>query len=97
MTSTREFACDPGGRLDTTRAEPAFGFRAGTDLANALARTVDWYRAHMSANECAWYSVGKHEASHKGPPDAVLFKEHRFACHLGQIKPEGTVALKLTA
>ena len=34
----------PRRRLDTTRAERAFGFRAGTDLATGLARTVAWYR-----------------------------------------------------
>jgi GDP-L-fucose synthase len=34
----------PRRRLDTTRAERAFGFRAGTDLATGLARTIAWYR-----------------------------------------------------
>ena len=34
----------PRRRLDTTRAERAFGFCAGTDLATGLARTVAWYR-----------------------------------------------------
>ena len=34
----------PRRRLDTSRAEQAFGFRAGTDLAVGLERTVAWYR-----------------------------------------------------
>ena len=34
----------PRRRLDTSRAEQAFGFRAGTDLAIGLERTVAWYR-----------------------------------------------------
>jgi GDP-L-fucose synthase len=39
----------PGGqprrRLDTSRAEALFGFRARVSLREGIARTVDWYRA----------------------------------------------------
>ncbi len=31
--------------LDTSRAEQAFGFRAGTDLREGLRQTIDWYRS----------------------------------------------------
>lgn len=34
----------PRRKLDTSRAESAFGFRASTDFPVGLARTVDWYR-----------------------------------------------------
>jgi GDP-L-fucose synthase len=34
----------PRRRLDTHRAEKAFGFRAQTDLETGLARTIAWYR-----------------------------------------------------
>ena len=34
----------PRRRLDPTRAEHAFGFRAGTDLVSGIARTIAWYR-----------------------------------------------------
>jgi GDP-L-fucose synthase len=33
----------PRRRLDTSRAEELFGFRARTPLREGLARTVDWY------------------------------------------------------
>lgn len=36
-------------RLETSRAERAFGFRASTPFAEGLARTVAWYRAQPSA------------------------------------------------
>ncbi|HXH09773.1 MAG TPA: GDP-L-fucose synthase [Alphaproteobacteria bacterium] len=39
----------PRRMLDTTRAERAFGFRARTDFATGLARTVIWYREQIGA------------------------------------------------
>jgi GDP-L-fucose synthase len=36
----------PRRRLDTTRAEALFGFRASTPLREGLERTIAWYRAH---------------------------------------------------
>ena len=41
----------PRRRLDATRAEQLFGFRAGTTLRNGLERTIAWYReaAHVAA------------------------------------------------
>jgi GDP-L-fucose synthase len=41
----------PRRQLDATRAEKLFGFRAGTDLRDGLAGTIDWYRssAHLHA------------------------------------------------
>jgi GDP-L-fucose synthase len=36
----------PRRRLDTTRAESAFGFRASTDFRDGLRRTIDWYTEH---------------------------------------------------
>lgn len=46
-------ASKPNGQprrgLDTSRAERAFGFRARTDFAEGLARTVAWYRAQAGA------------------------------------------------
>jgi len=36
----------PRRRLDVTRAEERFGFRAGVDLRDGLARTIAWYREH---------------------------------------------------
>jgi len=36
----------PRRRLDTSRAERLFGFRAGVDLDEGLRRTIDWYRRH---------------------------------------------------
>ncbi len=35
----------PRRRLDTTRAETEFGFRAAVPLREGLARTIEWYRA----------------------------------------------------
>jgi GDP-L-fucose synthase len=35
--------------LDTSRAEREFGFRAGTDLREGLAQTIEWYRASRQA------------------------------------------------
>ena len=35
----------PRRKLDTTRAETLFGFRARTPLREGIARTVAWYRA----------------------------------------------------
>ena len=41
----------PRRRLDATRAEQLFGFRAGTPLREGLERTIAWYReaAHVAA------------------------------------------------
>jgi GDP-L-fucose synthase len=39
----------PRRRLDTTRAEQRFGFRAATPFAQGLRETVAWYRANRSA------------------------------------------------
>jgi GDP-L-fucose synthase len=39
----------PRRKLDTSRAERAFGFRARTDFATGLERTVDWYRKQIGA------------------------------------------------
>jgi GDP-L-fucose synthase len=39
----------PRRKLDTSRAERAFGFRARTDFATGLARTVAWYREQVCA------------------------------------------------
>ena len=36
----------PRRRLETSRAERLFGFRATTPLRDGLERTVAWYRAH---------------------------------------------------
>ena len=36
----------PRRRLDTTRAEELFGFRAAVPLREGIARTVAWYRGH---------------------------------------------------
>jgi GDP-L-fucose synthase len=35
----------PRRKLDTTRAEERFGFRAEVALRDGLRRTIDWYRA----------------------------------------------------
>jgi GDP-L-fucose synthase len=37
----------PRRRLDTSRAENAFGFRARTDFVEGLDRTIQWYRDHF--------------------------------------------------
>lgn len=39
----------PRRRLDTSRAEQAFGFRARVAFEEGLRRTVDWYRAAVNA------------------------------------------------
>ena len=36
----------PRRRLDVTRAEERFGFRARVGLREGLARTIAWYREH---------------------------------------------------
>jgi GDP-L-fucose synthase len=38
----------PRRRVDTRRAEAAFGWRARTTLEDGLARTVDWYLSHRA-------------------------------------------------
>jgi GDP-L-fucose synthase len=45
----------PRRRLDVSRAEPEFGFRAHTDLDAGLKATIDWYLAPAGASA----SVGK--------------------------------------
>jgi len=39
----------PRRRLDVSRAETLFGFRARTPLREGLEHTIAWYRAHMAA------------------------------------------------
>jgi GDP-L-fucose synthase len=39
----------PRRKLDTSRAEQLFGFRAATPLREGIARTVAWYREHAPA------------------------------------------------
>ncbi len=39
----------PRRQLDVTRADATFGFRSGTDFAEGLRRTVDWYLASRSS------------------------------------------------
>jgi GDP-L-fucose synthase len=39
----------PRRKLDASRAEECFGFRARTDLETGLARTVTWYQGHVAA------------------------------------------------
>jgi GDP-L-fucose synthase len=39
----------PRRRLDVTRAEERFGFRAGVDLREGLTRTIAWYREHKTS------------------------------------------------
>jgi GDP-L-fucose synthase len=39
----------PRRKLDTTRAEERFGFRAETPLREGLERTIAWYREHVAA------------------------------------------------
>ena len=53
----------PRRRLDVTRAEERFGFRAKTTFAEGLARTVAWYREH--AAEIATREA-QHAAAQKG-------------------------------
>ena len=38
----------PRRRLETTRAEHAFGFRACTQMREGLKRTIAWYRQHRT-------------------------------------------------
>lgn len=39
----------PRRRLDASRAEQLFGFRAATPLRDGLARTIAWYREHVAS------------------------------------------------
>jgi GDP-L-fucose synthase len=39
----------PRRKLDTDRAESAFGFRSHTTFEEGLRRTIDWYRAQLAA------------------------------------------------
>jgi GDP-L-fucose synthase len=39
----------PRRRLDVTRAEERFGFRASVDLREGLTRTIAWYREHKTS------------------------------------------------
>jgi GDP-L-fucose synthase len=43
----------PRRRLDTSRAEQAFGFRARVGFEEGLRRTVDWYVAELAAQPAA--------------------------------------------
>jgi len=43
---TRQPNGQPRRRLDVSRAEREFGFRASTSLDAGLAATIDWYRSH---------------------------------------------------
>ena len=38
----------PRRRLDTSRAEELFGFRAAVPLRDGIARTVAWYRSSVA-------------------------------------------------
>jgi len=38
----------PRRRLDTSRAEALFGFRANVELRDGIERTVAWFRAHSA-------------------------------------------------
>ena len=40
----------PRRKLDTSRAEELFGFRAGVTLRDGIPRTVAWYRAENPAH-----------------------------------------------
>ncbi|MCP9488173.1 MAG: hypothetical protein MSC30_20220, partial [Gaiellaceae bacterium MAG52_C11] len=40
----------PRRRLDVTRADELFGFRARTDFRKGLERTIAWYREHAPAH-----------------------------------------------
>ena len=40
----------PRRRLDVSRAEALFGFRAQTDFREGLERTIAWYREHAPAH-----------------------------------------------
>src|SRR5439155_25089737 len=39
----------PRRKLDTTKAEQEFGFRARMDFKNGLKKTVEWYESHREA------------------------------------------------
>jgi GDP-L-fucose synthase len=43
----------PRRRLDVSRAEKLFGFRASTPFREGLERTVSWYRSHLVAETAA--------------------------------------------
>jgi GDP-L-fucose synthase len=43
----------PRRRLDTTRAEKSFGFKASTSLEDGLRATIDWYVGHREQAERA--------------------------------------------
>ena len=46
----------PRRKLETSRAEELFGFRARTTLRDGLERTIAWYREHALAPADAWLS-----------------------------------------
>jgi GDP-L-fucose synthase len=50
----------PRRKLDTSRAERAFGFRARTDFVAGLARTVAWYREQMATSDVCSPIVVRH-------------------------------------
>jgi len=43
----------PRRKLDTTKAEREFGFRARVDFRNGLKKTVEWYESHRKASWAA--------------------------------------------
>jgi GDP-L-fucose synthase len=43
----------PRRKLDTSRADAAFGFRAEVTLVDGLTETIDWYRRHREEAEAA--------------------------------------------
>jgi GDP-L-fucose synthase len=43
----------PRRKLDTSRAEQLFGFRAHTTLRDGLERTIEWYRSHRASEAIA--------------------------------------------
>ncbi|HET7482310.1 MAG TPA: GDP-L-fucose synthase [Actinomycetota bacterium] len=45
----------PRRRLDVSRAEELFGFRAKTPLDEGLRRTIDWYRSHREEAEAVTF------------------------------------------
>jgi len=40
----------PRRKLDISRAEEEFGFRASTNFDEGLTKTIEWYRNQMSGN-----------------------------------------------
>jgi GDP-L-fucose synthase len=50
----------PRRKLDTSRAECAFGFRARTDFVAGLTRTVAWYRKQMATSGVCSPTVVRH-------------------------------------